>query len=259
MIKDFLISFKENFKEKTRNPFLGTYLIVWVIRNWLLIYALFNFDKEHNLDFKVNFIKTYYSENNFILNLLTNILWSFAVLILTYILLNASRLIINLSEKQITPWIYKITDNKTIVLKDDYDRLKQEKNLIENKLESERENRVKLLNEIDRLESRIDELLLNNVESQNETTSEKENNSNGNIDTYIQRLKDRKYTDKFTEFALQIEKNSPWTPKNNEPEHIKYFFKIGLVEVLQSDQVDIRYKLSNNGKKVFDILRLEEH
>ena len=45
MIKDFLVSFKDNFKEKTRNPFLGTYLIVWLIRNWELIYTLFNFDQ----------------------------------------------------------------------------------------------------------------------------------------------------------------------------------------------------------------------
>jgi len=32
-VKDFLISFSDNFKKKTQNPFLGTYLIVWIIRN----------------------------------------------------------------------------------------------------------------------------------------------------------------------------------------------------------------------------------
>ncbi|WP_299112890.1 hypothetical protein [uncultured Winogradskyella sp.] len=259
MIKDFLISFKDNFKEKTRNPFLGTYLIVWIIRNWLLVYTLFNFDKIHNLDFKVNFIKTYYSENDFITNLLTNILWSLGLLILTYVLLNVSRFIINLSEKQITPWIYKITDSKSIVLKEEYDRLKQEKNLIENKLEDERENRVKLLNEISRLENRIDELSLDNLEEPQVTSIEKGNSQKSNIEIYQERLKKKDYTDKFVEFALQGEKSSVWFSKNNEPEHIKYFFKIGLIEVSNTMQREISYKLTSNGRKVFEVLRLIEN
>lgn len=259
MIKDFLISFKDNFKEKTRNPFLGTYLVVWIIRNWLLVYTLFNFDEKHNLDFKVNFIKTYYSENDFISNLLTNILWSFGILILTYALLNVSRFIVNISEKQITPWIHKISDSKSIILKGEYDKLKQEKNLIENKLESERENRVKLLNEISRLENRIDELLLNNLEKSKDTSTEKEDSSKRNVEIYQERLKDKEYIDKFIEFALETEKSNPWIPKNNEPDHIKYFFKIGLFEVFRSDEVYVMYKLTSNGKKVFDILRLQEN
>lgn len=259
MIKDFLISFKDNFKEKTRNPFLGTYLIVWIIRNWLLVYTLFNFDKKHNLDFKINFIKTYYSENDFITNLLMNILWSFGLLILTYVLLNASRFIINLSEKQITPWIYKITDSKSIVLKEEYDRLKEEKNLIENKLEDERENRVKLLNEISRLENRIDELLLDNLERPQVTSIEKKNSEKNNIEIYQERLKNKDYTDKFVELALQGEKSSIWFKKSNEPEHIKYFFKIGLIEVNNSMQSETSYRLTSNGRKVFEVLRLMEN
>jgi hypothetical protein len=259
MIKDFLISFKENFKEKTRNPFLGTYLIVWIIRNWLLVYTLFNFDKKHDLDFKINFIKTYYYENDFITNLLTNILWSFALLILTYVLLNASRFIINLSEKQITPWVYKITDSKAIVLKEEYDRLKQEKNLIENKLEDERENRVKLLNEISRLENRIDELSIDNKEKPLVTSIEKGNSQNSNIEIYQEKLKKKDYSNKFVEWALEGEKSSVWFPLGYEPEHIKYFFKIGLIEFNNSVTNEISYKLTNNGRKVFEVLRLMEN
>ncbi|WP_377717329.1 hypothetical protein [Pseudofulvibacter geojedonensis] len=62
MIKDFLISFRDNFKEKTRNPFLGTYVIVWIVLNWELIYTLFNFDDNYKLENKVAFIKAYYKE-----------------------------------------------------------------------------------------------------------------------------------------------------------------------------------------------------
>ena len=69
MIKDFLISFRDNFKEKTRNPFLGTYVIVWIVLNWELIYTLFNFDDNYKLENKVAFIKAYYKEQSFIGNL----------------------------------------------------------------------------------------------------------------------------------------------------------------------------------------------
>lgn len=56
MIKDFLISFKDNFREKHRNPLLGTYLLVWLFRNWELLFTLFNFDKEKKLQDKIEFI-----------------------------------------------------------------------------------------------------------------------------------------------------------------------------------------------------------
>ncbi len=258
MIKDFLISFKDNFKEKTHNPFLGTYLIVWFIRNWDLIYTLFNFDKEHDLEYRINFIRSYYSNNDFIGNLLINILWALGVLILSYLLLNASRFIINLSEKQITPWIYKITDSKSIVLKEQYDGLKLEKNHIETKLENERESKVKLLNEVARLENRIDELLLNNSEKNRPISTSEKSNSKDNVDIYLEKLKEKNYTREFIDFALQTEKSSPWIPKNNEPAHLTYFFKIGLLEVTKSDQVDVIYNLTESGKKVFAILRLQE-
>lgn len=137
MIKDFFVSFKDNFKEKTQNPFLGTYLIVWVIRNWELVYTLFNFDDDYTLEKKKAFITKYYDEaHNFIENLFYNILWTFGVLILTYILLNVSRLIVNLFDKQLKPWIYKITDSKSIVLKEEYEQLRSERDDLQSRLKS---------------------------------------------------------------------------------------------------------------------------
>lgn len=39
-------SFVDNIKQKTTNPFFGTLILVWLVRNWELIYTLFNFDKD---------------------------------------------------------------------------------------------------------------------------------------------------------------------------------------------------------------------
>jgi len=164
MIKDFLISFKDNFKEKTRNPFLGTYLIVWLIRNWELVYSLFNFDNNLKLVDKIDFIKDFYTKNEFLINLWTNVYWSFGLLILTYFLLNISRLITNLSEKKLTPWIYKITDSNSIVLKIEYNRIRSDRDDLQLRLDHEHELKSKLDNRIKILEQEIIELTSKKLE-----------------------------------------------------------------------------------------------
>lgn len=141
MIKDMLVSFKDNFKEKTTNPFLGTYVLVWLFRNWELVFTVLNFDKDFKLKNKVDFIKGYYSSHEFLLDLVINILWAFLILIVTYLLVNLSRFIVNISEKQITPWIYKITDSKSIVLKEVYENLRLERDDLQIRLDQEREAR----------------------------------------------------------------------------------------------------------------------
>ena len=172
MIKDFLISFKDNFKEKTRNPFLGTYLIVWLIRNWELVYSLFNFDNNLKLVDKIDFIKDFYTKNEFLINLWTNVYWSFGLLILTYFLLNISRLITNLSEKKLTPWIYKITDSNSIVLKIEYNRIRSDRDDLQLRLDHEHELKSKLDNRIKILEQEIIELTSKKLEERKDKVSD---------------------------------------------------------------------------------------
>lgn len=172
MIKDFLVSFKDNFKDRTRNPFLGTYLIVWLIRNWELVYSLFNFDNHLKLVDKINFIKDYYDKNEFLINLWTNVYWSFGLLILTYLLLNISRLITNLSEKRLTPWIYKITDSNSIVLKTEFNKIRSDRDELQIRLDHERELKSKLDNRIEILEHKIIELTSNKLDERKDDVSD---------------------------------------------------------------------------------------
>ncbi|MDM1347071.1 hypothetical protein HX017_09935 [Myroides marinus] len=144
MIKDFFDSFTDNIKEKTRNPFLGTYAIVWLIRNWYVVYMVFNFDKECTIDDKLRLITEYFERNPFWENIGYNILYTFGVLLATYLLLNLSRLIVNSFERNVTPWIYKITDKSSIVKKEEYEvavNTIKELNVV---LEEERNKRYKL-------------------------------------------------------------------------------------------------------------------
>ncbi|MGE0562175.1 MAG: hypothetical protein AB7O47_10185 [Flavobacteriales bacterium] len=265
MIKDFLISFKDNFREKTRNPFLGTYLIVWFIRNWELIYTLFNFDNDSKLLDKVNFIKNYYANLDFLSNLWTNVYWAFGVLILTYVLLNLSRLIVNLFEKKLTPWIYKITDSNSIVLKTVYQNMVLERDDIQIRLDQERESKSRLENRIKKLEE--DLILATNIDTKldkektNRTLKEVKKSSNESSDDSIkilfQKLKAKNLLKDFTDIAVNINKGEYLSTEDTKKD---YFIELGLITFQQSHprlrQLTL-YKLTDDGEKVLKIARLE--
>lgn len=164
MIKDIFLSFKDSISQKTRNPFLGTYVIVWTVRNWELVFALLNFDADQKLKQKVEFIELYYQNSNFISDLLSNILWTFGVLLLTYSLINLSRLIVNFFDKVVSPQVYKITDKSSIVLKSDYQNLERKIEELEQKVQGERDSRLKVQGENENLEKRISELISQTTE-----------------------------------------------------------------------------------------------
>ena len=159
MIKDLLISFKDNVKAKSTNPFFGTLIIVWTVKNWNLFYALFNFDNDLKLKDKISFIINHFTSKPFWPNLGWSILDSFTVLICSYVLINLARLIINFFEKIVTPVVYKITDKSSIVLKTEYDTIIEKNKKLETKLEEERANRIRQQNEYENLEKRYFEVI----------------------------------------------------------------------------------------------------
>lgn len=161
MFKEVFLSFKDNLIQKAKNPFLGIYTIVWSIRNWELVYSLFNFDKDVKRDTKITFIKKHFEEMPFIENILWNILIATGVLIATYLLLNISRLIVNLFEKRLSPWISKITVSNLIVAKEDYDIVKNRTLYLEKRFEELKKDKSYLLLEVDRLENEVKEFQKN--------------------------------------------------------------------------------------------------
>lgn len=257
MVKDFLISFADNFKEKTTNPFLGTYLVVWLIRNWDLIYSLFNFNSNSKRGDKIAFIKNYYSEISFVENLLINILWSFGLLILTYLLVNLSRVIVNLSEKQLTPWIYKITDSNSIVLKEEYDRIRSDRDELQDRLDKERDSKSKLDARIKALESEMSEVLKGENEKIPEIpdTHKSYEEEEKRINSFINRINSKSSSDEFLKLCLQIQRGEAI---ENEVKSIDYFITLGLfVYKSTPSSYNKNYAITEDGKKVLNKLTLE--
>ncbi len=139
MIKDLLVSFKDNIKVKTTNPFFGTLIVVWLFHNYKFVYTIFNFRASTGLDDRLTFLGTYLESENFIPNFLWCIGYAILVLISTYILLNFSRLIVYAFDKKLTPWIKKVTDSNSIVDKDEYEILQQENIKLVGRIDQERE------------------------------------------------------------------------------------------------------------------------
>lgn len=260
MIKDFLISFTDNFREKTKNPFLGTYLLVWLVRNWELVYTLFNFDKDCNLDDKKAFVRDYYSSHSFIENLFSNIYWAFGLLVLTYLLLNLSRLIVNLSEKRVTPWIYKITDSKSIVLKSVYENLRAENDNLLEKLDKERDSKSRLETRMKTLENEITELLSNAKKKKTSEVSPEKNENDKRVEDeasiLLRKLKEKEMLKDFVSTSISLNKGE-YIAVSYKPTDL--FIELGLIKYKDSSYSGSAksYTITQIGEKVLRLARLE--
>jgi hypothetical protein len=255
MIKDIFLSFRDNFKEKTTNPFLGTYLIIWMIRNWELVYSLFNFDSQDTLEIKVEFIKEYYKNNSFIEGVFWNIVWTFGILIITFILLNISRAIVNLFEKQLKPWIYKLTDSKSIVLKSTYETIRNERDDLQFRLDKERDSKSRLESRIKSLEEEILEREKAVTEKEEEKNIEpNESNESSEFQVIFDKLNNLKLIDDFKAVAVKSKKAESISIKHpNIDKYIEY----GLLEYKNPSYLgDSKYyKVTAEGDKLLRYLR----
>ncbi|MCI0449512.1 MAG: hypothetical protein L0Y79_06975 [Chlorobi bacterium] len=169
MLSELIASLKDNIKRRATNPFLGTFTIVYIIKNWELFYSLFNFDSNLDLEMRLNFVRKYFELHPFGWNLLACIGFTFLILASTYVLLGIGRYISNIYSKTVEPWIYKISDKGNVVLKEDYQRLLEEKIRYEAKYENERLEKSKIAQDRENMEQQYLKML--SAESQNEAVN----------------------------------------------------------------------------------------
>lgn len=111
---DKITSLLDNYNGKIKNPFIGTIISVWLIHNWRIPYAIFNFEKECSLQDKINFIADYFGKQNFWSEIIDVIGYSFLILLLTFLLMAISRMITDSFYKILEPYIMTTIDKKAI-------------------------------------------------------------------------------------------------------------------------------------------------
>lgn len=133
-MSEFISSFLENIKQKTSNTFFGTLILVWLARNWLLVYSLFNFDKECTLSEKISYIVTYLSLKGFWCEFFTNIGLALVFFIIANILIILSRSSMTFIDHTIMPYLNKKVESGLVVNKDSFEIVKKQRDEFFNKI-----------------------------------------------------------------------------------------------------------------------------
>lgn len=268
MIGNALSSFFDNLSTKTKNPFLGTFAIVWLCRNWELVFSLFNFDDSYTLESKINFLSARIKYETFWSELGVNILWTFFVLIATYALINLARVVTNLFEKHLTPLIYKWTaDSQSIYLKEDYLRLKKLNEELEKRVDQERDEKLKAKSEVETLEKKIQDQL-NNVTDINQENKSLDKQSSKNKSNRFQSTPilinpttdvEKNFESLINEYGLSHIKKIQNLILENEPidynedyEIIDFLLENGFILLKEKGKNEKNtYKLTNPGASLF--------
>ena len=226
-MKDALKSALDNLKERTTNPFLGTLVLVWLFHNWKLIYSLFYFSPELTLKDRIIELEKHFQRPNadFYGNLCHVVLITFIVLIITYVLLIFARLFTDLYDKIALPHIARLTDKSSIVLRSEYDELKEVVKQLELRLEEERLAKVAVQNERDMIDKKLYEHL-------NPTTTKAQDTREQQFERVRVRFEQEDIIEKISSSLKSIQTAKKLSKNNNA---MLALLNEGLIEVKQND------------------------
>lgn len=180
---DWFESAYDHIKSRLANPFLGALIFVWLLRNWLLIYSLFNFDENFGWKEKVEFINNYFHSKDFGYEIWTNIWIAFLLVVIGFITLLITRWITNIYEFKLLPLTYKYSEPKNLVTKERFDSLMKMSREKDDTIEKHRDalDRQELIirnkeSEIEVLTRRISEFQLKESKSITEISQDKDQN-----------------------------------------------------------------------------------
>lgn len=239
MVKDLWDSFKDNIKQRVTNPFLGTYIIVWLAHNWEVVYSFFYFDKDWNLEKKLNYFKDYWEDKSFFWNLMCVAAITVGILIITYFFLAISRYIANSFENRVVPFIQKISKGK-IVTSEVYQIALDKIFNLESKVEAERKAKNEAIAERDEFEKRF------YANKSNEMTSVGPNEYEEYIIAYENLKKEEKLFIEFQKIAPKAQRELKMFPEGHSinMKLFDYFLANDIVEKVSPGV----YMLTEKGK-----------
>ena len=142
---DNITSLFDNYKGKIRNPFIGTIISVWLIHNWRVPFALFNFDDDCTMQDKINYIADYFGKQDFWSELGEIIFYSFLILVFTFLLMAISRVLTDTYYKIIEPFFITKIDKKSIFTEIEKTKLENRINSLTKKVEYKNDEIDKVL------------------------------------------------------------------------------------------------------------------
>jgi len=229
MISKIFDSVNKDIYSKTKNPFFGAYAIVWIARNWRPIYSFFYFEKDVTLAEKIQAFDNYFSFSDIWSQIFANAGLALIVLILGYLFTNIARYFVNLFDKRLTPWVYKKTDSSSIVLKSEYEKLEERLQKQKDTTEKEKKEKYLLEEEVESLKEQVQEVIRANDEPRvyDEEIIDKGLHSASEFELYFQKLADKDLKETFIDYLDQSGGQKYLSVDNN----ILYLRKIGLIKL----------------------------
>ncbi|NVN18774.1 hypothetical protein GUA46_10510 [Muricauda sp. HICW] len=148
MVVKFIESTYDSVKDKLKNPFYGTLFIVWVIRNREFIFNVF-FNENVNSDKRLEIIRSHFLSWDSLLSFIGTIFISLGLMVLIYFSLNLSRLIVELSERVLKPRIQKIFSETSIVSREEYQTVINQRDHYIKRFNEENQEKLRLQEELD--------------------------------------------------------------------------------------------------------------
>lgn len=248
MINEILISFSNQIK-KSRNPFFGTFIIVWIIRNWQFLITLFYLNQYPTMDEKFSVLQNYFADRSVLLGFFNTAWISLLAITVSYFLLNASRVITNLFENRLTPFIHKITAPKTIVLKSLYEQLMHERDKLETKFDEERKKRVDVQSDRDNLDQQLKELRTQSVLMPDPASVLNKPKENAEIKNIFEQMEGRNLLPAYIGVIDDVLYGNYIDNKTISP-----FLKLGLLSVTNTGNTTSKVSFTDKGKALWDFL-----
>ncbi len=259
VIKVFESSY-DSFKDKLKNPFYGTLFVVWVIRNREFLYNVFFHDKLTS-DKRLEVIRSHFLNWDSLLNFLGTILISLALMILIYVSLNLSRFIVEFSERKLKPLIQQIFNKSSIVSREEYLILENERDYFQKKYSEERSERIKLQKELD---NKTENIQINDNETydkeeKGKTVEEGEKGIPENIITTWLKLRPSYYDDFKKIISLMEEKVPVYEIKRKMKDlaSTKEFINKKIIETLAHENIHY-YNFTEFGDKFVNHFKIRD-
>ncbi len=264
MIIDFFGSLKDNIIKKVKNPFLGTFGIVFLLKNWQLFYSLFYFDPGETRLSRIQIIEEYISFHGGTWGIFSvAVLYTIIVLIISYSLSLIGTYIGNFSDSIAVPFVTKIaTKGTSIVTKEKYDRLDARCKKLEDQLKDEREKRITADIEREKAEKDLLEykeankpknpLLMNSAEAAIEVTSKRADKKDDKEKRIVEKIIENNWSEDFSKLITSITKQDASPYHNEFSKEMTDFLSIQDIIEIKSDDFNANpcYFFTEFGSKV---------
>lgn len=176
-------SLLDNFKERITNPFFGTLIFVWLVRNWTLIYTIFNFEEKASLFNKRKYITDYFQHQNLYWEFFKNSGYALLLLLIGYFFIIVSRIILNAVYENIIPYFDSKVASKLVVNKSRFEVVRNDRKKYFDLTEQLEEDKVALSQENSSLKTKNMEFqnAINDLEIREEITNTNLNKVNAQV------------------------------------------------------------------------------